>query len=214
MNSIHDMGGMQGLGELDYQQSEPMFHEPWEGRVHAMAVVLPLFRGFRTEIESIPAAEYLRMSYYERWLTTLYAQVVKHGLVTTEEIESGRADPDSAKATSAVTPEAALARLRRIRQSDEATDIPAKFSVGQRVRGRNINPTWHTRMPRYTRGKIGFVERDRGVAYLPDNETSADPRKLQHVYLIRFTARELWGEQASPRDSLYIDMWEDYLEPA
>ena len=30
---------------------------------------------------------------------------------------------------------------------------------------------------------------------------------------VRFAARELWGEQASPRDSVYIDLWEDYLEP-
>jgi nitrile hydratase subunit beta len=42
---------------------------------------------------------------------------------------------------------------------------------------------------------------------------SAEP-KPEHVYLIRFTARELWGEEASAQDSLYIDMWEDYLEPA
>ena len=35
MNGIHDMGGMQGLGTIGYQASEPMFHEPWEGRVFA-----------------------------------------------------------------------------------------------------------------------------------------------------------------------------------
>jgi nitrile hydratase beta subunit len=214
MNSIHDMGGLQGLGELDYQESEPMFHDPWEGRVHAMVMVLRLFRGFRTEIESIPAAEYLRMSYYERWLKMLSAQVVNHGLVTREEIESGRADPGAVKATSALTPDQALQRMFRRRQSDRETDIPARFQIGQRVRGRNINPIWHTRMPRYTRGRTGVVERHRGVSYLPDNETSQEARKQQHVYLIRFTARELWGEQASARDSLYIDMWEDYLEPA
>jgi nitrile hydratase len=82
------------------------------------------------------------------------------------------------------------------------------------VRGRNNNPTTHTRMPRYTRGKTGVVERDRGVFPLPDSEhVSAEPTP-QHVYLIRFTAHELWGEDASAHDALYIDMWEDYLEPA
>jgi nitrile hydratase len=29
---------------------------------------------------------------------------------------------------------------------------------------------------------------------------------------VRFEARELWGEQAKPKDSVYIDMWDDYLE--
>jgi nitrile hydratase len=208
------MGGMQGMGELDYKKSEPAFQEPWEGRVLAMVMVLRVFRGSRTEIESIPAADYLRMRYFERWLEMLSAQVVNHGLVTPEELERGRASPGSAKATSAMTPSEARERLFRMRQSDPDTGVPARYEIGQRVRGRNINPTWHTRMPRYTRGRIGVVERDRGASYLPDNELSTAARKLQHVYLIRFTARELWGEQASPRDSLYIDMWEDYLEPA
>ena len=34
----------------------------------------------------------------------------------------------------------------------------------------------------------------------------------QHVYTVRFPARELWGDQASPRDNVYVDMWEHYLE--
>ena len=34
----------------------------------------------------------------------------------------------------------------------------------------------------------------------------------QHVYSVRFQARELWGEQAPPQDEVYIDMWDTYLE--
>ena len=36
----------------------------------------------------------------------------------------------------------------------------------------------------------------------------------QHLYSVRFTARELWGEDASPRDSVQIDMWDSYLDHA
>ena len=36
----------------------------------------------------------------------------------------------------------------------------------------------------------------------------------QHLYSVRFSARELWGEAAAARDAVYIDLWEDYLEPA
>ena len=89
-----------------------------------------------------------------------------------------------------------------------------RFQIGEPVRGRNINPVTHTRMPRYTRGKIGVVLRDRGVFALPDGQEGSPEPTLQHVYLIRFTARELWGDGASAHDSLHIDMWEDYLEPA
>ena len=30
MNGIHDMGGMQGLGEIGYRENEPGFHEAWK----------------------------------------------------------------------------------------------------------------------------------------------------------------------------------------
>jgi nitrile hydratase len=69
-------------------------------------------------------------------------------------------------------------------------------------------------MPRYARGRVGVVERDRGVFALPDNEVYFLDPKAQHVYLVRFAARELWGDSASARDSVYLDMWQDYLEPA
>jgi nitrile hydratase len=88
------------------------------------------------------------------------------------------------------------------------------FNVGQAVRGRNINPVGHTRLPRYARGKVGTVDRDHGVFIFPDTNVAGSGEKPQHVYSVRFAARELWGEQASPRDSVYIDMWDDYLEPA
>jgi nitrile hydratase len=31
---------------------------------------------------------------------------------------------------------------------------------------------------------------------------------------VRFTARELWGPLASPRDTVCVDLWDDYLEAA
>lgn len=38
--------------------------------------------------------------------------------------------------------------------------------------------------------------------------------KPQHVYSVRFMARELWGEQSKSQDAVYVDLWDDYLEPA
>ncbi len=154
------------------------------------------------------------MSYYERWYTALVARIIERGVVTLAEVESGRADPASVKATPALTPVAARELLFRTPQTEQDIEHTPRFHVGDRVLGRNIHPTTHTRMPRYTRGKTGVVERDRGVFNLPDSEqVSAEP-KPQHVYLIHYTADELWGGEASTHDSLYIDMWEDYLEPA
>jgi hypothetical protein len=86
------------------------------------------------------------------------------------------------------------------------------FQVGERVRARNINPPGHTRLPRYARGKIGQVVSDHGVYAFPDTNSQFRGEKRQHVYSVRFAARELWGESASPRDSVHLDMWDDYLE--
>ena len=113
-----------------------------------------------------------------------------------------------------MTPALARELLFRTPQTEQDIGLTPRFHVGERVRGRNIHPTTHTRMPRYTRGRTGVVERDRGVFHVPDREhVSAEPTP-QHVYLVRFTAHELWGEAASAHDALYLDMWEDYLEPA
>ena len=209
------MSEQKELPKLPWDSDEgPVFQEPWEGRVLAMMSALGVFGGFRVPLESIPATDYLRMSYWERWLVALNEQIIKYELVSRTEIERGRSDPGSVKATPALTPAEAQEILFRTSQSELEIEVAGRFQVGDRVRGRNMNPTTHTRMPRYTRGKTGIVERDRGVFALPDNEVYDLDPKPQHVYLVRFMARELWGEEASALDSLYIDMWDDYLEPA
>jgi len=213
MNGIHDMGGMQGLGEIGYRENEPGFNEPWEVRLFAMVRALRT-GSLRTGIERIPASDYLRMSYYERWYTAFTARIIDRGFITRAEADSGRADPDSAKATPALTPDMVNEYLSFTPRDERDIELALRFRVGERVTGRNMNPTTHTRMPRYTRGKTGVVERGRGVFNLPDSEQSSGEPKPQHVYLVRFTGQELWGEEAPANDSVYIDMWEDYLEPA
>ena len=44
--------------------------------------------------------------------------------------------------------------------------------------------------------------------------TDGRGEKPQHVYSVRFTARELWGADASPCDNVHIDLWDDHLDPA
>lgn len=89
-----------------------------------------------------------------------------------------------------------------------------RFHAGQRVRARNIHPAGHTRLPRYARGKTGVVDRIHGGYVFPDTTAHGLGENPQYVYSVRFAARELWGEQASPRDSVYVDLWDDYLEPS
>ena len=218
MNGVHDMGGMHGMGPVVHETDEPVFHEEWEGRVYALTVAVRAGGGRwnidagRYEIERFPPAEYLRMSYYERWAARLAIQVVKMGLVTQAEVESGTPAPGSAKATPQLTAASVPAMVTRRVSTKRDVNVKATFKRGQRVRARNIHPTGHTRLPRYARGKVGAVVEDRGVFVFPDTNAEFLGEKPQHLYSVRFTARELWGDRASTRDSVYLDMWEDYLE--
>ena len=219
MNGVHDMGGMQDMGPVQREQNEPVFHQPWEGRVFALAFALFAWRKWnidatRYEQELIPPADYLRMSYYERWLAYVTGLLVKRELVTRAELESGKPDADSAKATPPITAEAVPALIARGNPVRRDVPIAARFKAGQHVRARNINPTGHTRLPRYARGKLGTIERDHGVFVFPDTNAHFQGEKPQHLYSVRFAARELWGEQASARDAVYVNLWDDHLEPA
>jgi nitrile hydratase subunit beta len=219
MNGVHDMGGMHGMGPIRYERNEPVFHARWEGRAFALNLAMGTWRKWnidagRHEIELIPAAEYLRMSYYEKWTARLVELMVKTGLVTHAEVESGRPAPGLPKATPPLTAERVSSILRTGALKSREESVPPRFEMGRRVRARNVHPTGHTRLPRYVRGKIGTVERDHGVYVFPDTNALFLGEKPQHVYSVRFAARELWGEQASPRDAVYVDLWDDYLEPA
>jgi hypothetical protein len=92
--------------------------------------------------------------------------------------------------------------------------VPPRFAVGQAVLIRNIHPLGHTRVPRYVRGRRGEIAIDHGVFVFPDSHAAGEGSQPQHVYSVRFTARELWGPTASPRDTVYVDLWDDYLEGA
>ncbi|MGO4834389.1 SH3-like domain-containing protein, partial [Rhizobiaceae sp. 2RAB30] len=89
---------------------------------------------------------------------------------------------------------------------------PPSYAAGDMVRAKNINITGHTRVPRYVRGKQGVVQFSHGIFTFNDSLANEGLEKPQHVYSVRFTARELWGEEANPLDSLCIDLWDDHLE--
>ena len=219
MNGVHDMGGMHNFGPVEREENEPVFHAPWEARIFALRQAMKPWRKwnldtFRYERSMIPAADYLSMNYYEQFLVTLEALLVKTGLVTREEIASGEPAPGSPKATPALTAGQVPAMVAKGNPSRRDVPVAARFQVGQPVRARNMHPAGHTRLPRYARGKQGVIERDHGVFVFPDTNAENLGENPQHVYAVRFAARQLWGEQASPRDSVYVDLWDDYLEPA
>ena len=64
------------------------------------------------------------------------------------------------------------------------------------------------------RGRIGVIEAIRGAHVFPDTSAHDRGENAQPLYNVRFEAKELWGDNVARKDCVYIDLWEDYLEPA
>ena len=234
MNGLHDMGGMHGMGPVQPEVDEPVFHHRWEARVFALVRAMGAFGRWnidasRHQRELIPAADQLRMSYYERWLAGLSGLLVRHGFASAEEVASGKALPGAAPATPATAATTAmpttadtpatpamraadvLAFIARGSPASRGSTRPPRFQQGQRVRARNLNPAGHTRLPRYVRGKSGIVDRVHGAFVFPDTNAHFLGENPQHVYSVRFEAQEL-GDDFVSADAVYVDLWEEYLD--
>ena len=219
MNSMHDMGGMHGLGPIAPEVDEPLFHAPWEPRALALMLAVAAWGrwsldGSRHAREKIPGSDYLRMSYYETWIEGLTALMLGAGLISPAELASGRPDPGAVKAAAPLSAELAVSGIAEGSRSDRPTDAAPTYGVGEAVRARNINPTGHTRLPRYARGHVGVISADRGAHVFPDASAHGLGEQPQRLYQVRFAARELWGEAARAGDEVILDLWESYLDPA
>ena len=89
---------------------------------------------------------------------------------------------------------------------------PARFAVGARVRVKQRTPHRHCRIPGYTASRRGVVASIRGGFVFPDTNAHGEGEQPQHLYTVRFDARELWGESAERDASVYVDLFEPYLE--
>jgi nitrile hydratase len=154
------------------------------------------------------------MSYYERQFSAFVVLLEKRGFITPAELESGTPVAGVPVAVPALSPDKAAELIAKGVPTSRDVPVAPRFRPGQRVRARNINPPGHTREPRYVRGKLGIIDRDHGVFVFPDTNAHFLGEKPQHVYSVRFAARELWGADAAPQDGVYVDLWDDHLEPA
>ncbi|MGD0432456.1 MAG: nitrile hydratase subunit beta [Acetobacteraceae bacterium] len=217
MNGVHDMGGMHGLGPLVPEPNEPVWHAPWEARAYALSAATGAWRRWnidagRQQIERMPAADYLRVSYYEKWMYALVENAVRHGLITREEAETGRADPAAPKATPPLTAAAVDEVMKRGGRSTREVERQPVYRIGDQVRTRNIHPVTHTRLPRYARDKTGVIVLSHGTHVFPDTNALFQGENAHPLYTVQFRARDLWGEAANPRDTVCLDLWEDYLD--
>ena len=219
MDGVHDMGGMHGFGPVPTGDDGAPFPETWQGRVFATNLALAIQSGgnvdrFRFLIESMPPAEYLQASYYERWLASMLAAIERDGLLDGAQIDQIRAgivpevEPDNVEP---VPPEIVQALVNAPAGASRDLSGEGRFAAGDTVRARCLHPAGHIRLPRYVRGRRGVIVKDCGNHHLPDRRADSGELELQRLYTVAFTARELWN--ADTPDTVRLDLWESYLEP-
>jgi nitrile hydratase beta subunit len=204
MNGIHDMGGMHGMGPIDTDPNDPLFHAEWERRAFAITLALGFHGRWNIDMsrharENRHPIDYLSSSYFELWLKGVERLAVDTGMISAEELATG--EPAEVAVAPPPDPARVAAILTKGSSAKLDDDVPARFKAGARVLVRDITTTGHTRVPRYCRGRI-------------DTHAHGLGKKPQHCYSVRFSACDLWGDTAPANDTIYVDLWDDYLEAA
>ncbi len=93
--------------------------------------------------------------------------------------------------------------------------METRFKSGDQVKVRVGAPPHHFRTPTYIQGKVGAIARVHGAFRNPEILAyGGDGLPKQPLYLVRFTQQEVWGSYAAaPHDTLFIDIYEHWLEP-
>lgn len=226
---MHDVGGTDGLGPIKIEENEPVFHKEWEARMRGVdALVTKKLRLYNVDetrhaIERMNPIYYLGSSYYQIWLLRMEALLIEKGVVTKEEILGKMKElypshpPSHLEPYRELVPYISSAQRKKVipgmtgvQSKDEP--VEPKYAPGTCVRVKVSSPLGHTRVPRYVRGREGVIKKIHGNYHIPDLKVDQGILVYQPVYLVCFEAQDLWGEDASPNDKLYIEMYEDYIE--
>jgi nitrile hydratase beta subunit len=221
VNSAHDVGGMHGFGRVLYEENEPVFHEDWERRAFTVFVtgIDATIDEMRHAMERMGNSRYLSASYYEHWLIAAEMILIEKGVVSEREygarLEALRKDPASVEPPANEGPDELSRHLAESIRTGNSTlresRAQPRFRVGDVVRTRVINPTGHTRLPRYARGRRATIVAYHGAHVLPDTNAHGLGECPEPLYTARFDAQELWGEDGVGSDFVHLDLWESYL---
>ena len=207
MDGIHDLGGMDGFGEITVEKNEPTFHYQWEGQAFALNIVaigiLQKYNAdeYRHALERMNPCDYLNASYYERVFTGVASLLIEKGFINKREL------------VSKVSGNYPLARPNAVVENN-SKDTPnaAKFSVGDRVKVQDIHTPGHTRMPAYVRGRQGEIIHVAPYFSFPDNAAHGGTFREEPTYHVMFASSKLWNDDEANSDTVVVDLWESYLE--
>ena len=199
MDSLHDLGGKQGFGRVNYPDQP--HDETWEPAVRALSACALRNRIYnmdemRHAIERMAPRHYMTAPYFERHLTAVATLLVEKGVVTREELES--------------LVDGAFPLAGPIGPGRQAAP-PQTFAIGDRVRVKNEFVPGHVRMPAYIRGKEGVVVHISPPYPFPDTAGHGMQAPMEPTCDVRFRSRDLWPESSD--DALnHVGVFQSYLE--
>ena len=216
MNGVHDMGGQHCHGPVQGINEHTLFHQPWERDVLALALAMGATGTWnldesRSARESLPPGFYLDAGYYAIWLEALERLLVRHRLVTAQELKDGKVIEPAADIKRTLMAEDVPAALSAGAPVSRTAETSAQFAVGDQVMVRQLHKRTHTRLPGYVRGRTGTVERIHGCHIFPDTHAIGQGEQPQWLYNVCFSAAELWGSDSGRPARVYVDCWEPYL---
>ena len=224
MKPSHDMGGDPSVQIIPDKPDDPKFENAWHRRVLGITVAVGARGAWSIDAsryarESLPRTNYTKFSYYEKWLGGLTICFFKR-VINKNEIQSGSGELKAPlewrrKVLSARNVSAALAAGAPTRRNGPEPI----FTIGQKVCAKLPSDTLaikrgHTRLPHYISGKSGTIIKRHGVHVLPNTNAHFLGEHPENLYAVEFKASVLWKQKSASSDTVVVDCWESYLEPA
>ena len=213
MHGAHDLGGKHGFGPIDKSQTENFIHE-WEEKVFGLTLACGMLGQWnldqsRFARERTDPAHYLSSTYYEHWLHGLELLLLEKGLVTEEELNNGKSE--QASTLTAATPDKVKAIVNTGGPTQLVESTAKLFTLEQKVVVKNEQSKEHTRAPSYVKGVIGTIVKHHGAHIYADEHSRSGDKQAQHLYTVRFEAKDVWGSDTEGRSCIFADLFEPYL---
>lgn len=219
MDGVHDLGGKQGFGPVDVNEVDTPFHHDWEGRSWAIVRLVKspdwTIDWWRHVREMQDPSDYLDRPYFDSWAQTHMTALIDSGVLTLDEVLTGKTATPDEKGKAPVLDHAGVLAVVHASAQRFDHEIAAKpaFQPGDKVRAKHWTTKGHTRLPAYARGRPGVIHAHHGAHDFADLSAKG-VHEAQHIYSVRFQSCDLWPEAADSVDSVFLDLWESYLEPA
>lgn len=222
MSRIHDMGGRFGDGTVGFDPNgEAVFAKDWHARALAVTLAAGSLGKWNIDIsrharECLSPKDYMRFTYYEKWMAGLADLLVASGVVTKEELAG--TDPQPSDLTSKKLEANKVAAVLAAGGPSARAGAEPLFRIGDRVRTRSVARNvfvagGHTRLPAYAAGMEGEVILSHGCHVLPDASAHRLGDHPEPLYTVAFCAADLWGQAEQSGDEVTCDLWQSYLEP-